>query len=119
MRLYVNVKPKIRVAYTKDDLMLRVSGGYYQFSRYFGTYGDGFMSRDRKLIRVYNLQKINKKVERTTITKNGKTKSQSKVLHHKYWVANIYDFDIELLKALNIKVKQQKRNFVIEKRNDY
>lgn len=60
-----------------------------------------------KSVRVYNIEKRNKKV--TRIRKG--TKTTSKVISPAHWVCHYYDIDIATLKAANIKVVQHHRHF--------
>lgn len=108
MRLHIDLKPRVVEARTKTELLSKIGNGYMH---YFGTYGNGLSSKYK--IRVYNLQKFNKKVERSVYTKNGKVVKKSKVVSPKRWVANVYDFDMDLLRVLKLKVKQQNKNFIV------
>ena len=102
MKLTYDVTPRIFRAPTKDELEHHIRS-IYKSSFCSSTNGtgmkvDGFSSDKMVMI---NYEKFR--------SKRGVRKA--------HWIAYVYLFDVDLLKALNIKVIQHKRNFTIEKRS--
>ena len=59
-------------------------------------------------IRLFNLQKFNKKSKQTQVIEDGKNITKSEMIRkHPMWVCRYYDFPIESLEF----VKQNTRNF--------
>ena len=78
-----------------------------------GSFGSHYMhgGRDNDYIRVVNLHKVNKKVERFT---DKKGKKQSRVIKSAHWIGYYYDIPKTLLTLNKLEVIQKSRNFVLQ-----
>lgn len=107
MRLNINVKPIMYIGNSKMDIQRKLRGYGLTISN-FGTY---ISSDDNKNAIVINYHKVNRKTKRT----KTKTGYKSKVINTAHWVGYVYHFNLDLLKATNLKVIQKSRNFEIVK----
>ena len=94
MKLFKNFKPRKIEAPTKNTLMSKITRGA---SYCISTYGSGYRSYNSKTFVMFNCHKVRRK----------------RGIRANHWVAYVYEFDEDLLKALDIKVKQFSRNFEI------
>lgn len=94
MKLFKHIKPRKIEAPTKRALMSKITSGA---GFVVSTHGTGYRSHNSKTFVMFNCHKIRRK----------------RGVRATHWVAYVYKFDEELLKALGIKVKQFTRNFRI------
>lgn len=96
MKLFKNFKPRLIEAPTKNVLMSKITRGA---SYYIGTYGSGYLSSsyNSNIFVMFNCHKVRRK----------------RGIRASHWVAYVYEFDEDLLKALSIRVVQNPRNFYI------
>lgn len=96
MKLFKHFKPRKIEAPTKNALMSKITRGA---SYCIGTYGTGYFrgSLNSKTFIMYNCHKVRRK----------------RGIRATHWVAYVYKFDGDLLKALGIRVVQNHRNFEI------
>jgi hypothetical protein len=126
MKFTINVKPTIYtkrhyglsseiVQSTKDEVVYSVKSGFC--TTWNSTTGQHLTNNKHNTARVYNLEKRRAKIKITTIPAEGRKKA--KIVKTKtpgHWVAYVYDFDIALLKLLNLELKQGDRTFKITKK---
>lgn len=93
MKLYKKVKPQRYTASSKSALLDKISQGC---NYTVGTFGSGYIRGTK--FRMFNCHKIRRK----------------RGLHNTHWVAYVYRFDEDLIKALDIRVVQNPRNFEIK-----
>lgn len=126
MQIKINLKPVRVTDSNKLAVLTRINthhccafGAHYSnclipFGR-FSSYAD-------EVVRVYNLEKRNKKVERKRIAGkivNGQQltgKTISKVVSPAHWVGHYYDIPVSLLKLMKKKVVQRNRHFELTDR---
>ena len=107
MYIKLNLKPQVVEAKTKDELVEKVLSNYPKtYSLHKGIRLDAHM-KDSKTIRVYNLQKFNRKAE--TYIKFGETKRRE--VRPSYWRAFVYDIPIDVLVSGNLSIFQENRRF--------
>ena len=96
MKLFKNFKPRKIEAPTKNALMSKITAGASYCS---STHGTGYRSSsyNSNIFIMFNCHKVRRK----------------RGVRASHWVAYVYEFDEDLLKALNIRVVQNPRNFEI------
>lgn len=96
MKLFKNFKPRKIEAPAKNALMSKITAGA---SYCIGTYGTGYFrgGLNSKTFIVFNCHKVRRK----------------RGIRASHWIAYVYEFDEEVLKALDIRVIQNPRNFEI------
>lgn len=119
MVIHVNIKKTVVTARTLEELKNKLPYGlcFGSDGNYLTNWVDGYSS-NREFAYVYNIRKENKKSKQTKYLsgkKKGRTKG-SEVIRRKQWIANVYKFDINLLRASGLMVIQDKHNFKIVKR---
>lgn len=92
MRIYTALKPRKVMAATKTGIMNKLQLGGYKSN----SYGTGYSNRQYGFTMV-NFEKIRRK----------------RGVRRGHWVAYAYTFSYDFLKANNLKVKQNLRNFDI------
>ena len=113
MYIKLNLKPQVVEAKTKNELVEKVlSNCPKTYSLHKGIRLDAHM-KDSKTIRVYNLQKINRKAE--TYIKFGETRRRE--VRPSYWRAFVYDIPIDVLVSGNLSIFQENRCFRMVNRN--
>lgn len=97
MKIFKVVEPRKIIAPTKKKLMSKITTGA---GFCISTYGSGYRSTryNSKIFIMYNCHKVRRK----------------RGIRASHWVAYVYEFNEDLLKALGIRVKQDNRNFKIE-----
>lgn len=111
MKLNINVKPIIFSATTKEQIVEKIEQYHMVSVGSTGNYLAPYPHLNRNTIRVYNLEKHRKVVERKV--KKGKTSSE--IVSRGHWVGYVYDIPKEFFKIGKLKVKQNYRNFIITK----
>lgn len=111
MKIEIHVKTMRVTASSKPAIIARIKGNLVQT---FGTYGNYLsgIAQTNKTVRVYNIEKRNKKVSRKRIGE----KTVSKVLYASHWMGYYYDIPVNLLELANLRVEQHTRHFTISKR---
>lgn len=95
MKLFKHFKPRKIEAPTKKALMSKITRGA---SYCISTYGTGYRSSCKyNTFVMFNCHKVRRK----------------RGVRASHWVAYVYEFDEDLLKALGIRVAQKPRNFEI------
>jgi hypothetical protein len=99
MKVYVEKKPVVVKADSKDSLLDKIRE---RFRAVYGmsSYGNGFSTLSHDTYVMYNAQKFRRK--------RGVRKG--------YWVAYIYKFEEDFLRAANLYVEQGNRTFTIKAR---
>lgn len=117
MDIRIKLKPTIYKDKSKLNLIHKITNNrVWSISNLGIGYTPMMRNRRREDIVVYNLEKRNYKSEQIKYTrgpKKGRTK-KSNVIQHKQWVAYVYTFSPELLKAMGKKVRQGNRTFTFE-----
>ena len=116
MNITLKMKPLLVSASTKDKLIYKISNGYLSSQGTYGYHYRSLPSDKRDNIRVYNAHKINAKYAQGAIITRGKNKGKrhpSIKVRDSKWIAYVYDFDADLLKAAGLILKQGSRNFSI------
>ena len=118
MDIHIKLKPSVHKDKSKSTLVHRITNNRVWSISNLGIGYTPMMNRNRNRedILVYNIEKRGYKSEQIKYTSGvnkGKTK-KSNVLRHKHWVAYVYVFSPELLKAMGKKVRQGKRTFTFE-----
>lgn len=119
MNITVKVKPFKAAGYSKNSLIGKIDSN---FAYSFGSHGTALRGLGRyngDVIRVYNLHKVNAKYKQGDFYKSGPkkgTRRKAVRVHDSYWIAYVYDFNIDMLKALGITVHQGNRTFTIKRR---
>lgn len=121
MQIKINIKP-VRVTGPNKAMVMTRINTHHCWS--VGSYHNGclvsfgrFSHTSDEVVRVYNLEKRNKKVSRKrTAGKvvNGQQltgKTISKVVSPAHWVGHYYDIPISLLRTAKLKVIQHNRHF--------
>lgn len=120
MVLFVNVKPSVVKASTFAQLQSKLpSGSTYGSDGNYSSYWGSFYGNNKEFAYVYNVRKENKKTKQIKYVrgeKKNRTK-KSEIIRRKQWIANVYKFDLNLLRAAGLKVIQEGRTFKIVKRN--
>lgn len=123
MQIAVNIKPQIVTApnvfgsgirrSTKRDVINAIRGS--SWSPVYPNSGSG-LQRDHggDTIRVYNLEKRRPVVATVTDKKLLKKGVKRVVTTPGHWIAHVYDFPVELLKAAGLRVEQGPRTFTIK-----
>ena len=107
MYIKLNLKPQVVEARTKDELVEKVLSNCPKiYSLHKGIRLDAHM-KDSKTIRVYNLQKINRKAE--TYIKFGEVRRRE--VRPSYWRAFVYNIPIDVLVSGNLSIFQENRRF--------
>jgi len=113
MQITTTVRPRKVTGSSKDIIRNKIGAHGLSISKH---YSGSTNIRNPETVIMINYEKhrpvktqINKKYE----GKKGKVR-KTKIEKNGHWVAYYYHFPIALLKALNIRVVQKKRNFVIE-----
>ena len=94
MKLFKNFKPRLIEAPTKNALMNKITVGA---SFMANSHGTGYRKYNSNTFVMFNCHKVRRK----------------RGIRASHWVAYIYEFDVELLTALGIRVRQFHRNFEI------
>ena len=116
MDIHIKLKPSVHKDKSKSTLVRRITNNRGWSISNLGIGYTPLFNRNREDILVYNIEKRNYKSEQIKYTSGvnkGKTK-KSNVLRHKHWVAYVYIFSPELLKAMGKKVRQGNRTFTFE-----
>lgn len=120
MDIRIKLQPSVHKDKCKSTLVRRITNNRGWSISNMGIGYTPIMNRNRNRNRddilVYNIEKRGYKSEQIKYTSGfnkGKTK-KSNVLRHKHWVAYVYTFSPELLKAMGKKVRQGKRTFTFE-----
>lgn len=122
MQIKINIKPVRVTGPNKASVMTKINTHHCCS---FGSYHTGcliptvslFSRNIGEVVRVYNLEKRNKKVSRKrTAGKivNGQQltgKTISKVVSPAHWVGHYYDIPISLLRTAKLKAIQHNRHF--------
>lgn len=114
MQITTTVKPRKVTGYSKDDIRSKIGALGFSISKH---YTGATNLRNSDTVIMINFEKhrpVKSQSNKTYDGKNGKVR-KTKIEKRGHWVAYYYYFPISLLKALNIRVVQKKRNFVIEK----
>lgn len=119
MAIMIKIKPVRITASTKSDVIKKITGQ----SIWATSHRDSFYSNGRFLVkeatntvRLYNLEKHNRKMKITkrTITR-GKRKGEVEVLREvlktSHWVAHYYDIPRDMIDEKN--TRQHNRNFTV------
>lgn len=112
MKLMLNIRPTRVTSSNRNQVMNAISGGHMPSVGTHGIYLTPYPGSRRETIRVYNLEKHNKRVERYKVS--GKKKMQSRVVKPAHWVGHYYDIPVALLKLAGLKVEQRTRYFDIK-----
>ena len=110
MYIKINFKPIVMEARTKSELLSKIGNGYcHTYSLIKGVRINGLVSLMGKTdhVRVYNLQKINRKAE--TYIKFGETRRRE--VRPSYWRAFVYNIPIDVLVSGNLSIFQENRRF--------
>lgn len=106
MKLFVNLKPRIYEAPTKDALREKICSSVYGdiAALTFSKYGSGYLTMRQKIFIVYNLEKRRKKnhYHKDTVRRG-------------HWVAHVYHIPLAVLESFGLRVSQNYRNFTIQK----
>lgn len=107
MYIKLNLKPQVVEAKTKDELLLKIEDKRFKhiYQLYKGIRIAALI--DGKVVRVYNLQKINRKAE--TYIKFGETRRRE--VRPSYWRAFVYDIPVDVLVSGNLSIFQENRRF--------
>ena len=95
MKLFKNIKPRKIEAPTKNALMSKITAGA-NFT--VNNHGSVYRSYNSKTFVMFNCHKVRRK----------------RGIRASHWVAYVYRFDEDLIKALDIRVVQNPRNFEIK-----
>lgn len=104
MRLYIDVKPSIKTARSRELLIHKLPTCPYTISKY-GNYH----AEDSNYVYAINIQKFNKKTKQVKSKKTGKTTST--IIRHKHYEGYVYKFPKAWLEATRTEVKQKHMNF--------
>ena len=113
MKLTKTLKPRKVTGYSKEDIRSKVGALGLSVSKH---YSGSTNVRNPDTVIMINYEKhrpVKTQSNKTYKGKNGKVR-KTKIEQNGHWVAYYYSFPVSLLKALNIRVVQKKRNFVIE-----
>lgn len=116
MDIHIELKPSVYKDKSKYNLICQITNNRIWSISNLGIGHTPLFNRNRNDILVYSLEKRNYKSEQIKYT-SGKNKGRTKksnVLRHKHWVAYVYTFSPELLKAMGKKVRQGNRTFTFE-----
>lgn len=111
MKLMLNVRPTRVTGTNRNQVMNAISGEHIPSVGTHGIYLTPYPGSRRETIRVYNLEKHNKRVERARSPGSKKTKSV--VVSPAHWVGHYYDIPVALLKLAGLRVEQRTRYFDI------
>ena len=108
--LNLKLKPRRINSETKDGLISKIVHDH-AYTTVNGTLV--LINRDRDTIRLYNMQKYNRKSEQIK-HKSGENKGRTKrsvVARYSFWEAHVYDIPLSLIKDHKIKIAEYKRHF--------
>ena len=109
MRLSLNIKPIQFEGRTKKEVMRKAVGARCFTVSSFGAGYASISSQGVTVVRVFNLEKRRKRVQRSVVRGNRVTK----VLRRTHWVCYAYDFPSAVLTALGVAVMQGHRTFTV------
>lgn len=115
MKLAITIKPETIRSTTKNSLLSKINNYYSDFHHVTSSFGSALFSSKKNVVRVYNIEKHRPKKKlmgRKHSGKNGKIRN-TKIIDSGHSIAFVYDFNVEILKALGLKVKQYSRTFKI------
>ena len=107
MQVNIKIKPMKFESTTKGSVISKIVGQHVLTISKHGTGYQTIGGSTSDTIRVYNLEKRRKVVERTLV----KGKRSTKIIKRAHWIAFVYDFPMSLLKCGNMKVVQGGRTF--------
>ena len=117
MKLSTVVKPRKITAVSKSSIRskFRGSGGTR-----FCNYGSNIMVQgngDRETVVAFNFEKRRPKKRQLKTTFDGLhgKVNKTKIEQRGEWIGHVYHFPVVLLKAMNIRIVQNSRNFEIQK----
>jgi len=109
MKIMLDIRPVTVTGSSRDQVMRTISSDHMPSVGSNGIYLTPYPGSSRVTIRVYNLEKHRKKVER--FRKRGKRALQSRIIQPAHWVGRYYDIPVAALKLAKIKVRQETRFF--------
>ena len=120
MKLSIKLKSQTYRASEKESVLRKARGGgsCYMSSSSFGDtrLGTYFDSNGIEHVKVYTLQKYNKKTSQTKVkSKKGEypKETKSKIIRPKEWVCIVYYIPVPLLQYMGKQVTQKDRTFKI------
>lgn len=116
MYIKINLQPMVMEASTKSELLSKIGSGYchtYTLIKGVRIHGLSPLMGKADHVRVYNLEKHNRKMEH--YTERGQKKSRMR--NPLYWRAFVYDIPLDVLKTANLSVFQENRNFRLVNRS--
>lgn len=109
MKLILDIKPIRTTSSTHDGVLEAIRTNHYFCIGSLGNYLQPYPNQNRDTVRVYNLEKRRKRVERYRT--RGKKATQSRVIKPAHWVGYYYDIPAQVLKMAGVKVSQTPRFF--------
>jgi hypothetical protein len=109
MKLMLDIPPVTVTGSSRNQVMSAINAEHMPSVGSNGIYLTPYPGSRRMTIRVYNLEKHRKKVER--FRKRGKRDLQSRIIKPAHWVGRYYDIPVAALKLAKIKVCQETRFF--------
>jgi hypothetical protein len=110
MKLTLNIQPVRVTSDSRARLVQTIQGSHTYSVGTLGTYLAPYPRYNQDTVRVYNLEKHRKKVQRLAADKKtGKTRSR--VISAAHWVGQYYDIPVAFLRAARIQVRQETRYF--------
>lgn len=109
MEIRIKFKPTVHRATDRESVVRSITKGRLYTIDSNGVYYSKIRESNATVVRVYNLQKVNRKAD-------GTKASGRKVIREAHWIGYAYDIPVEVLRVSGLRVKQSARTFKFEQR---
>lgn len=110
MEIRIKIKPRVYQARTRESVFRWATNGMVLTVGQHGIYYEPIRNTNRHTVRVYNLQKVNRKAR-------GTKGPNREVVREAHWIGYAYDIPVEVLRVSGLRVKQSARTFKFETRS--
>lgn len=110
MEIRIKFKPQVHRATTREEVFRSVTRGRVFTVDRDGVYYAPIRESNATTVRVYNLQKINRKAR-------GTKGPNREVVREAHWIGYVYDIPVRVLQVSGLRVKQGARTFKFETRS--
>lgn len=107
MELKVKIKPRSVQAFCREAAVRTMTRGHVLTIDHYGNYYAPINDSKSNTVRVYNLQKVNRKAV-------GTKGPNREIVRSSHWNGYFYDIPVEVLRVCGLRVKQGLRNFKLE-----
>ena len=110
MEIRIKFKPTVHRATDRESVVRAITRGRSYTVDSNGVYYAKIRESNATVVRVYNLQKVNRKA-------HGTTGPGRKVIREAHWIGYAYDIPVEVLRVSGLRVKQSASTFKFETRS--